>query len=128
MDTILGIASGITSTIEFLAVCIVLMLALTLAFVIVVSLLPKDNPLYGLLSEFTRSLTTTAAMAVVAPVAEIFPGIDLAFDAGGIMMFIYVWGKFFRNQVFAARTPRQPKSLPTIELKLPSTQFEYEEF
>jgi hypothetical protein len=74
----------------FVGVC----LALLIVLLIVVALLPRDNPLRQLLGELCRHLAVTLVAGAVAIPIEPIPGLDVAYDTVVPLALLYYWGRF----------------------------------
>jgi hypothetical protein len=74
----------------FVGVCC----ALLVIFLIVVALLPRDNPLRQLLGEVCRHLAVTLVAGAVAIPIEPIPGLDVAYDTLVPIALLFYWGRF----------------------------------
>ena len=74
----------------FIGVC----LGLLVVLLVVVALLPRDNPLRQLLGEVCQHLAVTVAAGAVAIPIEPIPGLDVAYDTVVPLALLYYWGRF----------------------------------
>jgi len=87
------------------------MMALLVFFLIVVSLMPNDNPLKRLLTALTYRLGATVAAGVVAIPIEPIPLIDALYDIGVPIALIWYWFTLLRDAPGMMR--REPQSGPS---------------
>jgi hypothetical protein len=88
MDVIAGLVLGLIHSIVWL-------FAIFLAFVVIVSLLPRDNPLRDMLAAVTKRLGVTLAIGVVALPIEFVPIVDMIFDVAAPLGLAWYWVSLF---------------------------------
>jgi hypothetical protein len=91
----------------FIGVC----LGLLVVLLVVVALLPRDNPLRQLLGEVCQHLAVTVAAGAVAIPIEPIPGLDVAYDTVVPLALLYYWGRF-AWRVFAILSHRNTPAPP----------------
>jgi hypothetical protein len=85
----------------------------TIAAVIGVSLMPKDNPLHALLVSLTKHLAATLALGVIAIPMQPIPGVDVAYDAGSAIFLLFYWGSFAMKLLADPSMARPPAPMAT---------------
>ena len=80
------------------------MFALFIVLIVVVSILPDDNPLKRILTALSYRVGASFALGAVALPVEFVPGIDVAYDIAAPIWLIWFWYTFFRD----AFGPREP--------------------
>jgi hypothetical protein len=88
MDAITGLVLGLIHSIVWL-------FAIFLVFVVVVSLLPQDNPLRHMLMAVTKRLGVTLAVGAVAVPVEFIPLVDMIFDIAAPVGLVWYWASLF---------------------------------
>jgi len=82
-----------------LLIFIAVMFALCIAFVVVVSKMPDDNPLKRILTALSYRLAATLAAGAVAIPVEPIPGLDALYDIVVPVALIWYWFTFFRDAI-----------------------------
>jgi hypothetical protein len=73
------------------------MTVLLVALVVIISMLPANNPLKRTLTALSYRVGATAAVGALAiPIGPI-PGLDAIYDIGAPILLIWYWYTFFRN-------------------------------
>jgi hypothetical protein len=110
-----------------LLIFIAAMFAMCVVLIVVVSILPDQNPLKRILTALSyRVGATLLAGAVVVPVEPI-PGLDVLYDLAVPIALIWYWLTFFRDAVRSPTTATPPSldhkrigalhSRPSLEAK-----------
>ncbi len=73
------------------------MALLLVALVVIISLLPADNPLKRTLTALSYRVGATAAAGALAIPIEPIPGLDAVYDIGAPILLLWYWYTFFRN-------------------------------
>jgi hypothetical protein len=73
------------------------MALLFVALVLIISLLPADNPLKRTLTALSYRIGATAAAGALAIPIEPIPGLDVVYDIGAPILLLWYWYTFFRN-------------------------------
>jgi hypothetical protein len=105
--------STIAGIIRDLLVFVAVMTGLVIAFVVVVSKMPHDNPLKRLLTALTYRVGATAAAGALAIPIEPIPGIDVLYDFTIPILLIWYWFTFLRDAWRISNTP-SPQRLQQI--------------
>ncbi len=90
MDILNLIGHIVRDLLIFVGACFALLIVL----LIVVSRMPRENPLRQLLGELCRHLAVTLAAGAVAIPIEPIPGLDVAYDSVVPAVLLYFWIKF----------------------------------
>ncbi len=104
----------IVSFLEFIVIAGLAGTALLIVLLVVISLLPKDNPLQRLLVAFTKRLAATLGLTVVAGIFEPIPGLDVLIDVAAMAVCGWYWVRLYADVrgVFAtSRISRQEAPL-----------------
>jgi len=80
-----------------LLIFVAFMTLLLVALVVIVSMLPPDNPLKRTLTALSYRVGATAAAGALAIPIEPIPGLDAVYDIGAPLLLIWYWYTFFRN-------------------------------
>jgi hypothetical protein len=88
---------------EFIIVCAFALLALFVVLLVVVSKMPRDNPLRMILSALSHRVGATAGLMIVDPVATGLPVVGEVFDLATIALLVYYWFTFFKQLVVMVR-------------------------
>jgi hypothetical protein len=80
-----------------LLIFVAFMTLLLVALVVIVSMLPPDNPLKRTLTALSYRVGATAAAGALAIPIEPIPGLDAVYDIGAPILLIWYWYTFFRN-------------------------------
>ena len=102
MDALTAIEAIFRDLLIFVAA----MTALLLVLIVVVSLLPTDNPLKRLLTALSYRVGATAAAGALAIPIEPIPGLDAVYDIGAPIILLWYWFTLFRD---AGRLMAKPK-------------------
>lgn len=78
-----------------------ILIAMVMAFMVVVSLLPYDNPLRFLLGAFVKRVAATGAVAFVDVPALGVPVLGEVFDVGTLIFLGYYWYTFIKEAQLA---------------------------
>jgi uncharacterized protein YggT (Ycf19 family) len=100
--------SSVAEIVRDLLIFIAVMTALLIAFVVIVSRLPDQNPLKRVLSALSYRLGATIAAGAVAIPLEPIPGVDMLYDFGVPVALIWYWYTFFRDTRRLAANPQSP--------------------
>jgi hypothetical protein len=73
------------------------MAALLVVLLIVISLLPANNPLKRMFTALSFRVGATAAAGALAIPIEPIPGLDVVYDIGAPLLLIWYWYKFFKD-------------------------------
>ncbi len=80
-----------------LLIFVAVMTALLIVLVVIVSLLPADNPLKRLLTALSYRVGATAAAGALAIPIEPIPGLDAIYDVAVPILLLWYWFTFFKN-------------------------------
>lgn len=83
--------------IEFILLFALALIALFIVLLIVVSMMPKSNPLKIILMALARRVGVTAGLMVLDPVATAVPAAGEVWDLVTIIGLIYFWYTFFKQ-------------------------------
>jgi hypothetical protein len=103
----------VTEIIRDILIFVAAMMALFVLFIVVVSMMPHDNPLKRVLTALTYRLGATLAVGLVAIPIEPIPIIDGLYDIGVPIALIWYWFTFFRDAGDMMRNPNGPQSGPS---------------
>jgi len=81
-----------------LLIFVAFMTVLLVALVVIISMLPADNP-QRTLTALSYRVGATAAVGALAIPIEPIPGLDAVYDIGAPILLIWYWYTFFRNMV-----------------------------
>ena len=90
MDILNLVGQIVRDLLIFVGACFALLVVL----LIVVSRMPRENPLRQLLGELCRHVAVTLAAGMVAIPIEPIPGLDVAYDLLVPVALVYFWIKF----------------------------------
>jgi predicted permease len=112
----MDVLSALTEIIRDLLIFVVAMTALLILLIVVVSRLPKDNPLKRVLTALCYRVGATLAAGAVAIPVEPIPGLDVLYDVAVPLALIWYWFTFFRDARRTMRdvTPRATERPPQI--------------
>jgi hypothetical protein len=82
-----------------LLIFIAVMFALCIVLIVVVSILPNDNPLKRILTALSFRVGATVAAGIVAVPVEPIPGLDVLYDIAIPIALIWYWFTFFRDAI-----------------------------
>jgi hypothetical protein len=102
----------VAEIIRDLLIFVATMMALLVLFIIVVSMMPHDNPLKRVLTALTYRLGATLLAGLVAIPIEPIPFIDGLYDIGVPIALIWYWFTFLRDAGSMMRSPHGPQSGP----------------
>src|SRR5215475_9179343 len=88
-----------TALIRDLLIFIAVMFALCLVLIVVISMLPNDNPLKRILTALSYRIGATLAAGMIAVPVEPIPGLDVLYDIAIPIALIWYWFTFFRDAV-----------------------------
>jgi hypothetical protein len=80
---------------EVLVVSVAALVALTLLLLVIVAHLP-GSPLKEILAALARRIGATAAVSLLAAPLEAIPGVDVLYDAAGIVFLAIYWLGIFK--------------------------------
>jgi hypothetical protein len=80
-----------------LLIFVAFMAVLLVALIVIISMLPPDNPLKRTLTALSYRVGATAAAGALAIPIEPIPGLDAVYDIGAPILLIWYWYTFFRN-------------------------------
>lgn len=86
-----------------LLIFIAVMFALCIVLIVVISILPNDNPLKRVLTALSYRVGATLAAGMVALPVEPIPGLDVLYDIAVPIALIWYWFTFFRDTVRHSR-------------------------
>jgi hypothetical protein len=101
----MGLLSNIAEIVQDLLIFVAVMMALLVLFVIMVSMMPNDNPLKRVLTALTYRLGATVLAGLVAIPIEPIPFIDALYDFGVPIALIWYWFTFLRDAGGLMRSP-----------------------
>jgi len=105
----------IAEIIRDLLIFTAVMMALFVLFIIVVSMMPRDNPLKRVLTALTYRLGATLLAGLVAIPIEPIPVIDGLYDIGVPIALIWYWFTFLRDAGGMMRSsPSRPSRYRSI--------------
>ena len=82
-----------------LLIFIAVMFALCIVLIVVVSMLPDDNPLKRILTSLSYRIGATLAAGMIAVPLEPIPGLDVLYDIAIPIALIWYWFTFFRDAI-----------------------------
>ena len=82
-----------------LLIFIAVMFALCLVLIVVISMLPDDNPLKRILTALSHRIGATLAAGMIAVPVEPIPGLDVLYDIAIPIALIWYWFTFFRDAI-----------------------------
>jgi hypothetical protein len=82
-----------------LLIFIAVMFALCIVLIVVVSMLPDDNPLKRILTALSYRIGATLAAGMIAVPVEPIPGLDVLYDIAIPIALIWYWFTFFRDAI-----------------------------
>jgi hypothetical protein len=104
--------------VEVILVFIFALIALFVALLIVVSVMPKSNPLKMILAALAHRVGATAGLMMLDPVATTVPVIGEVWDIATIVWLIYFWYTFFKQLPGSNSaidiTPSRPRTSPDL--------------
>jgi hypothetical protein len=80
-----------------LLIFIVAMIALLIAFIVIVAKMPDNNAFKRILSALCYRVGATVVAGVLALPIEPIPGVDVIYDLGAILALVWYWFTFFRD-------------------------------
>jgi hypothetical protein len=98
----------VAEIIRDLLIFVVAMMALFVLFIIVVSMMPHDNPLKRVLTALTYRLGATLLAGLIAIPIEPIPLIDGLYDIGVPILLIWYWFTFLRDAGSMMQSPHGP--------------------
>ena len=75
------------------------MFALCIVLIVVISVLPNDNPLKRILTALSYRIGATLAAGMIAIPVEPIPGLDVVYDIAIPIALLWYWFTFFRNAI-----------------------------
>jgi len=102
----------VAEIIQDLLIFVAALMALFVLFIIVVSMMPHDNPLKRVLTALTYRLGATMLAGLVAIPIELIPLIDGLYDIGVPIALIWYWFTFLRDAGGMMRSPHGPPPGP----------------
>jgi hypothetical protein len=82
-----------------LLIFIAVMFALCIVLIVVISMLPDDNPLKRILTALSHRIGATLAAGMIAVPVEPIPGLDVLYDIAIPIALIWYWFTFFRDAI-----------------------------
>ena len=70
-----------------------------MVLIVVVSMLPDDNPLKRILTTLSYRIGATLAAGMIAVPVEPIPGLDVLYDIAIPIALIWYWSTFFRDAI-----------------------------
>ena len=89
--------NAVEHIIRDLLVFIVAMTVVLSALIVIISRMPNDNPLKGVLVALSYRVGATAAAGMLVIPAIPIPGLDAIVDFGAPLALIWYWWTFFRD-------------------------------
>src|SRR5271165_432700 len=89
--------SDILHFIEFMFLFALALIVPFIVLLVVVSKMPRDNPLRMILSALSHRVGATAGLMLVDPVATTVPVVGEVWDFATIAWLIYFWYTFFKQ-------------------------------
>ena len=86
-----------------LLIFIAVMFALCIVLIVVISMLPDDNPLKRILTALSYRIGATLAAGMIAVPVEPIPGFDVLYDIAIPIALIWYWFTFFRGAIRPAK-------------------------
>ena len=83
--------------IEFVLVFALALIAFFIGLLIVVSMMPNNNPLKMMLAAFAHRVGATAGLMVLDPVATTVPVAGEVWDLATMIWLVYFWYTFFKQ-------------------------------
>jgi len=80
-----------------LLIFVAFMTVLLVVLVVIISMLPADNPLKRTLTALSYRVGATAAVGALAIPIEPIPGLDAVYDISAPILLIWYWYTFFKN-------------------------------
>jgi hypothetical protein len=93
----MGFFSAIAEIIHDLLIFVAAMFALLVALIVLISVLPADNPLKRILTALSFRVGATFAAGLIAVPVEPIPGVDVLYDVGIPIALLLFWISFFRD-------------------------------
>jgi hypothetical protein len=90
-----------------LLIFIAVMFALSIVLIVVISMLPNDNPLKRILTALSYRIGATLAAGMIAVPVEPIPGLDVLYDIAIPLALIWYWFTFFRDAIRPAERNEQ---------------------
>jgi hypothetical protein len=115
--------NSVIAFVQFLITAVLVMAGLLIVLAIVVSILPKDNPLQQLFMAFTKRLAVMVGISVVAVPVEFIPMIDVLYDLAALIFTGWYWFKLIPEvrDILAYRASRaEPPSYARAPVVLES--------
>jgi hypothetical protein len=81
-----------------LLIFIAVMFALCIVLMVVISMLPNDNPLKRILTALSYRIGATLAAGMIAVPVEPIPGLDVLYDIAIPIALIWYWFTFLRDR------------------------------
>ena len=106
--------STIEAIVRDLLIFVIAMTGLLIALVVIVSLLPSENPLKRVLTALSYRVGATAAVGALAIPIEPIPGLDVVYDIGAPVLLLWYWYTFFRG-LRAKPSPAAPPDIRQIK-------------
>jgi hypothetical protein len=78
---------------------IFIVFALCIVLIVVISMLPNDNPLKRILTAFSYRIGATLAAGMIAVPVEPIPGLDILYDIAIPIALVWYWFTFFRDAI-----------------------------
>jgi hypothetical protein len=91
--------NAIVELIRDLLIFIAVMFALCIVLIVVISMLPDDNPLKRILTALSYRIGATLAAGMIAVPVEPIPGLDVLYDIAIPIALIWYWFTFFRDAI-----------------------------
>jgi hypothetical protein len=92
-----------TALIRDLLIFIAVMFALCIVLMVVISMLPNDNPLKRILTALSYRIGATLAAGMIAVPVEPIPGLDVLYDIAIPIALIWYWFTFLRDAIGPSR-------------------------
>ena len=99
-----------------LLIFIAVMFALYIVLIVVISMLPNDNPLKRIPTALSYRIGATLAAGMIAVPVEPIPGLDVLYDIAIPIALIWYWFTFFRDAIRSSGERDGVHSSGTVEL------------
>lgn len=87
--------SAVLGFLKVVVICFAAVTALCIVLIVVINFLPK-SPLRDVLGIVAQRLGATAAVAGVSMPVDFVPGLDVAYDVGGLIFLAWYWVRMIR--------------------------------
>ncbi len=92
-----------------LLIFVAVMFALLIVLIVVISMLPADNPLKRIFTLLSYRVGVTLGAGIIAMPIEPIPGLDAIYDVAVPLGLIWYWWKFFGEARRVMQRPGPPR-------------------